>query len=177
MRCDSIFIVAGIQRAITDQSLRSSLFTVFARHVPQEWDESAAKSLNIAVVCTKSDVSDTIPPSPLPTPKPTFLGRGRRLSTWRKRHSSFCTDAKSRCLKDINVSSARNAFCGDGKQVPASEMEELESEIEAAKGAANEALRKELKLKSVAEMMRPHPAPGKRSGLLIVFPLPGANSF
>ncbi|MBE3046256.1 hypothetical protein IMZ48_27710 [Candidatus Bathyarchaeota archaeon] len=56
LRCDNIFIVAKISRAITDRSLQSSLFSVFSRHVPQEWDESAARSLSIAVVCTKSDV-------------------------------------------------------------------------------------------------------------------------
>lgn len=56
MKCNNIFIVAKISRAITDQSLKSSLFSVLSRHVPLEWEESGAKSLNIAVVCTKSDV-------------------------------------------------------------------------------------------------------------------------
>ena len=56
MRCNNIFIVAKISRAITDQSLKTSLFTVLSRHVPLEWEESAAKSLNVAVVCTKSEV-------------------------------------------------------------------------------------------------------------------------
>ena len=58
MRCDNILIVAKISRAITDRSLQSSLFSVFSRHVPQEWEETAARGLNIAVVCTKSDVSE-----------------------------------------------------------------------------------------------------------------------
>lgn len=56
MKCNNIFIVAKISRAITDQSLKSSLFSVLSRHVPLEWEESGAKSLNIAVVCTKSEV-------------------------------------------------------------------------------------------------------------------------
>ena len=60
MRCDNIFIVAKISRAITDRSLQSSLFNVFSRHVPQEWEESAARNLNIAVVCTKSDVRPAV---------------------------------------------------------------------------------------------------------------------
>jgi len=56
MRCSNIFIVAKISRAITDQSLKSSLFSVLSRHVPLEWEESGAKSLNVAVVCTRSEV-------------------------------------------------------------------------------------------------------------------------
>lgn len=56
LKCNHIFIVANISRAITDQSLKSSLFSVLSRHVPLEWDESAAQSLNIAVVCTKIEV-------------------------------------------------------------------------------------------------------------------------
>ena len=57
MGCNNIFIVARISRAITDQSLKSSLYQVLARHVPLEWEESGGKSLNVAVVCTKSEVS------------------------------------------------------------------------------------------------------------------------
>jgi len=56
MKCDHVFIVAKISRAITDQSLKSSLYDVLARHVPLEWEESAGKSLNLAIVCTKSEV-------------------------------------------------------------------------------------------------------------------------
>ena len=63
MKCDYVFIVAKISRAITDQSLKSSLYTVLARHVPLEWEESAGKSLNMAVVCTKSEVMRLASPS------------------------------------------------------------------------------------------------------------------
>ncbi|EOO01166.1 hypothetical protein UCRPA7_3322 [Phaeoacremonium minimum UCRPA7] len=59
MKCNNIFIVAKISRAITDQSLKTSLFTVLSRHVPLEWEESAAKSLNVAVVCTKREFCGT----------------------------------------------------------------------------------------------------------------------
>ncbi|KAH8812284.1 hypothetical protein F5884DRAFT_784973 [Xylogone sp. PMI_703] len=55
MKCDNVFIVAKISRAITDQSLKSSLYSILARHAPVEWEESAGKSLNLAVVCTKSE--------------------------------------------------------------------------------------------------------------------------
>ena len=57
LKCHHIFIVADISRAITDQSLKSSLFSVISRHVPLEWEKSAAESLKIAVVCTKTEVS------------------------------------------------------------------------------------------------------------------------
>ncbi|KAK4106679.1 hypothetical protein N658DRAFT_414629 [Parathielavia hyrcaniae] len=57
-KCNHIFIVAKISRAITDQSLQSSLFTVLSRHVPLEWEDSAAQSLKIAVVCTKTEDID-----------------------------------------------------------------------------------------------------------------------
>ncbi|TVY75935.1 hypothetical protein LSUE1_G004583, partial [Lachnellula suecica] len=55
MKCDKIFIIAKIARAITDQSLKSSLYSILTRHAPVEWEESGGKSLNIAVVCTKSE--------------------------------------------------------------------------------------------------------------------------
>jgi hypothetical protein len=57
VKCDHIFIVAKISRAITDQSLKSSLYKVLSRHVSVEWEESGAKSLRIAIVCTKSEVN------------------------------------------------------------------------------------------------------------------------
>ncbi|KAH8649442.1 hypothetical protein BGZ60DRAFT_534676 [Tricladium varicosporioides] len=55
MKCDNIFIVTKISRAITDLSLKSSLYSILARHAPVEWEESGGKSLNLAVVCTKSE--------------------------------------------------------------------------------------------------------------------------
>lgn len=57
MRCDNILVVANIIRAITDQSLKSSLYKVLARHVPLEWEESGGKGLNVAVVCTRTEVT------------------------------------------------------------------------------------------------------------------------
>lgn len=56
LRCDHIFIVAKISRAITDQSLKSSLYSILSRHAELEWEESAGKSMKVAVVCTKSEV-------------------------------------------------------------------------------------------------------------------------
>ncbi|KFY06936.1 hypothetical protein V492_07602 [Pseudogymnoascus sp. VKM F-4246] len=49
LRCDHIFIVAKISRAITDQSLKSSLYSVLSRHAELEWEESAGKSMKVAV--------------------------------------------------------------------------------------------------------------------------------
>jgi hypothetical protein len=56
MKCDNVFIVAKISRAITDQSLKSSLYSILDRHARVEWEESGGKSFNLAVVCTKSEV-------------------------------------------------------------------------------------------------------------------------
>jgi len=55
MKCNNIFIVAKISRAITDQSLKSSLYNVLAKHVPLAWEEAGGAGLNLAVVCTKSE--------------------------------------------------------------------------------------------------------------------------
>ena len=57
MKCDNVFIVAHISRAITDQSLKSSLYAAFARHVPLAFEDSAGRGLNLAVICTKSEVT------------------------------------------------------------------------------------------------------------------------
>ena len=85
MKCDNIFIVAKISRAITDQSLKASLYSILARHAPVEWEESGGKSLNLAVVCTKSEVSR----QPCHA-KPRILTRDQ----------------------DINQKTARREFCG-----------------------------------------------------------------
>ncbi|CEI60224.1 unnamed protein product [Fusarium venenatum] len=58
IKCDTILIVAKISRAITDQSLKSSLFYVLSRHMPMEWEHSGTQKLNVSVVCTKSDEID-----------------------------------------------------------------------------------------------------------------------
>ena len=56
LKCNHIFIVTKISRAVTDSSLQASLFSVLSRHAPLEWKESAAQSLKIAVVCTRTEV-------------------------------------------------------------------------------------------------------------------------
>ncbi|RFU23756.1 hypothetical protein B7463_g12581, partial [Scytalidium lignicola] len=55
LRCDHIFIVAKISRAITDQSLKSSLYYVLSKHIPLEWEASAGRFLNLAVICTRAE--------------------------------------------------------------------------------------------------------------------------
>lgn len=55
IKCNNIFIVTNISRAITDQSVKSSLYGVLSKHVPLAWEKEAGKGLKIAVVCTKSD--------------------------------------------------------------------------------------------------------------------------
>ncbi|RYP61155.1 hypothetical protein DL769_007837 [Monosporascus sp. CRB-8-3] len=49
LKCDNILLVASIARAITDQSLKSSLYNVLSRHIPLSWEESGGKGLNVAV--------------------------------------------------------------------------------------------------------------------------------
>ncbi|OBT81787.1 hypothetical protein VE02_09856 [Pseudogymnoascus sp. 03VT05] len=49
LRCNYIFIVAKISRAITDQSLKSSLYSILSRNAELEWEESAGKSMKVAV--------------------------------------------------------------------------------------------------------------------------------
>lgn len=61
LKCDHIFIVAEIARAVTDQSLKSSVYNVLAQHVPMEWEAAAGKYLNFAIVCTNSDVGTIAP--------------------------------------------------------------------------------------------------------------------
>ena len=57
MKCDHIFLVTNIARAITDSSLKSSMYNVLSHYVPVEWEESTGKYMKLAVVCTKSEVS------------------------------------------------------------------------------------------------------------------------
>lgn len=74
MNCDHVFVVAQINRAITDQSLKSSLYDVLARHVSHEWQESGGKRLNVSVVCTKSeDINQK-------TAQREFCGNSKRIS-------------------------------------------------------------------------------------------------
>jgi hypothetical protein len=61
LKCDHIFIIAKISRAITDQSLRSSLYHVLSKHVPSEWETTGGRYLNMAVVCTMAEVIFLIP--------------------------------------------------------------------------------------------------------------------
>ncbi|XEV04523.1 hypothetical protein FSHL1_009810 [Fusarium sambucinum] len=75
IKCDTILIVAKISRAITDQSLKSSLFYVLSRHMPMELEQSGTQKLNVSVVCTKSDEID------LRTARLEFCGPNNSVST------------------------------------------------------------------------------------------------
>ena len=123
LKCHHIFIVADISRAITDQSLKSSLFSVISRHVPLEWEKSAAESLKIAVVCTKTEV-------------PTLYY-----------HCLISKDgADLGCaFKVINLQAARREFCGPGKLIRADIINDLDAQIEDAKASGNTTAKKALK--------------------------------
>ncbi|TLD06663.1 uncharacterized protein PgNI_08716 [Pyricularia grisea] len=76
MRCENVFVVANIARAITDQSLKSSLYNVLAKNVPLTWEEADSKGrglINIAVVCTKSEDIN------LRAARVEFCGRGKPI--------------------------------------------------------------------------------------------------
>jgi hypothetical protein len=55
-KCHYVFVVAKISRAITDQSLKSSLYDVLSKHIPEEWESSAGRYMNVAVICTRTEV-------------------------------------------------------------------------------------------------------------------------
>lgn len=74
LKADHIFIIAKISRAISDQSLKSSLYTALAQHIPNEWNESAGSFLNVSVVCTKTEEIN------FDTLKAKFCGSGKPIS-------------------------------------------------------------------------------------------------
>uniref|UniRef100_A0A8H7K460 G domain-containing protein n=2 Tax=Clonostachys TaxID=110564 RepID=A0A8H7K460_BIOOC len=74
LQCDNIFIVSKIARAITNQSVKSSLYHVLSQHMPMEWEQSGGKHLRVAVVCTMSEDIN------LNTARTEFCGPGKRLS-------------------------------------------------------------------------------------------------
>ncbi|KAM0326265.1 hypothetical protein ACHAQA_006862 [Verticillium albo-atrum] len=75
LKCDRLLIVSKIARAITDQSVRSTLFSVVARHMPMEWKESGGKKLRLAVVCTEAERIN------IKTAMTEFCGEGKRISS------------------------------------------------------------------------------------------------
>ena len=56
MKCDHIFVVAEINRAVASRSLQSSVSGILKRHVPIGWKASGGKHLGVVVICTKSEV-------------------------------------------------------------------------------------------------------------------------
>ena len=58
LQTDHIFITARIDRAISDRSLKESLFGALRRHVPNEIDEHGTNRLNVTVICTRAEPSD-----------------------------------------------------------------------------------------------------------------------
>ncbi|KAM0272239.1 hypothetical protein ACHAQH_008760 [Verticillium albo-atrum] len=74
LQCDKILIVSKIARAITDQSVRSAIFSSLARHVPMEWEESGGRKLQLAVVCTGAEDIN------IKTATSEFVGQGKRIT-------------------------------------------------------------------------------------------------
>ncbi|KAF2104448.1 hypothetical protein NA57DRAFT_70653 [Rhizodiscina lignyota] len=95
LKADHVFIVAKISRALSDQSLKSSLYAALAQHIPQEWNDSAGQSLSVSVVCTRTEEIN------FTALKTQFCGPGKAVS-----------EAKLRNLDD-NIKRAKNR--GDAK--------------------------------------------------------------
>ena len=120
--------MAGISRAISDQSLKSSLYTALSQYVPNEWETSAGKYLNVSVVCTKTEVSAS--------------------------NASSCEQHLTVSWQDINVKTHRKKFCGVGKRIDSATMDALDQQIEQAKNSNNKTLKKELKRRRVWSELR-----------------------
>ena len=56
-RCDGVFILSKISRALTDDSLESSVYSMPAQEMPVEWEINREKRLQVTVIRTKTYVS------------------------------------------------------------------------------------------------------------------------
>ncbi len=130
LRCDCVLIVAKIARAVTDQSLRSSLFLALSSHVPMEWEDPAAGPgrFKFAVVCTRTDDIN------LAAARAEFVGPNKRiapdamarldreLAAARQAHDYAGEKAAKRQQKSL-LMRARNAHVQEGlRRTYASEM-------------------------------------------------------
>ncbi|KAF3397951.1 Nuclear GTPase SLIP-GC [Penicillium rolfsii] len=57
-KCDHIFVVASISRALTDESLRTSLHSAKSSFAPANGKDSEGKVPKVGVICTKTDIID-----------------------------------------------------------------------------------------------------------------------
>jgi hypothetical protein len=71
-------------------------------------------------------------------------------------------------MKDINLEAARKTFCGPGKLIPATEMEDLDAQINDAKASGNRKLKKALRNRYV----KPFSLPTIPSRPLLLTPSP-----
>lgn len=54
LKADYIFLVASIKRAVSNQSLKSSLY-LLRRHIPNEWEEHGTSRLRVTIICTHAE--------------------------------------------------------------------------------------------------------------------------
>ena len=54
LKANHIFLLAKVERAVSDQSLKDS-FALLRRHLPNEWDEDGASRLKVTVICTRAE--------------------------------------------------------------------------------------------------------------------------
>ncbi|OAL17741.1 hypothetical protein AYO22_11397 [Fonsecaea multimorphosa] len=98
--CDCVFILSNISRAVTDDSLKSSVYELLAQEMPLEWEMNRGERLQVIVICTKTDVSTQERVLPL------FTNR----------------------LKEINIPANKRAFIPDNSPEFRSCIQELEKE-------------------------------------------------
>lgn len=101
-------MVAEISRALTDESLRTSLHSAISHFAPSNGKESKGKVFKVAVICTKTDVS----------------------ILWTLGHN--ITDNK----KDIDVRATEREL-GSESDFPVSRMKGLDSAIKKASSRAH----------------------------------------
>ncbi|KAH8897592.1 hypothetical protein GQ53DRAFT_637825 [Thozetella sp. PMI_491] len=123
MRCKNVFIVTAISRAVTNQSLNSSLYQVLSKHMPLEWADSGGKGFNLAVVCTRSEDID------LDRARSEFVGVDKRITR------SIMDEL------DRDIAAAREA--GDNTRRKALKMEQEWQLIKARNAHVTEGLQKE----------------------------------
>ncbi|KAL3965416.1 hypothetical protein ACCO45_002420 [Purpureocillium lilacinum] len=101
LKCDNILIVAKISRAITDKSLKSSLFYVLSQHMPLEWEQSGIQKRKVGVVCTKSEEIN------LKTAKSEFCGPGKIISPETMKHLDEEIESAKSCGDRLRKKSAK----------------------------------------------------------------------
>ncbi|KIX92369.1 uncharacterized protein Z520_11977 [Fonsecaea multimorphosa CBS 102226] len=108
--CDCVFILSNISRAVTDDSLKSSVYELLAQEMPLEWEMNRGERLQVIVICTKTDEIN-IPANKrafIPDNSPEFrsciqeLEKEKKQTDDEKKKKSLQTQIKSLLIKARN---------------------------------------------------------------------------